>query len=110
MDMEKLSADLSSEQLANKIVQRTKEQVFRDLGGKTVILNLANNRYYELNEVGTRIWQLLEYPVSIKAICDTLLHEYEVTPETCNAEVFLLLNELEDNSLIQSDSEAEDAS
>jgi len=33
--------------------------VFRDLAGEAVILNLASGIYFGLNEVGTRMWNLL---------------------------------------------------
>lgn len=94
--------DISPKKQSDQIVQRTKDQVFRNLGANTVILNLSNNRYYELNDVGTRIWQILECPVSINAICDTLIEEYEVNPDTCIIEVLALLKEMEENNLIES--------
>ena len=42
------------------IVKAAKEQVSCDLAGEAVILNLKSGQYFGLNEVGTRIWNLIQ--------------------------------------------------
>ena len=34
--------------------------VFRDLDGEAVILDLVSGTYFGLNEVGTRVWRLVD--------------------------------------------------
>lgn len=52
--------------------------VFRDLAGEAVILNLARGTYFGLNEVGTRMWNLLAEHGSSEQALAVLLEEYKV--------------------------------
>lgn len=87
-------------------VVAVKEQVCADLAGEAVILNLKSGVYYGLNEVGARIWQLIQEPRTVTTIGDVLLEEYEVEPECCNRELLALLRELAAIGLIEVKHEA----
>ena len=50
--------------------------LFRDLGDESVLLNLDNDRYYGLDDVGTRMWQLLAELGEVDAVVARLLEEY----------------------------------
>jgi hypothetical protein len=52
--------------------------LFRDLDGEAVLLETATGRYYGLNEVGTRMWSLLQLHGEIEAAYRDLLAEYQV--------------------------------
>ena len=41
-----------------------------------IILNMATNHYVALDEIGQRIWSLIENPVQISAVCAQLAAEY----------------------------------
>ena len=47
-----------------------------------------------------RIWELIETPRDIDAICAQLQKEYDVTPEACRYDVKKFLNELEKQGAI----------
>lgn len=81
-------------------VRVAKEQVSSDLGGETAILNLKNGIYYGLNPVGTRIWELIQEPISVSQIRDRILEEYEVSLAQCEADIVTLLEKLLDEKLI----------
>lgn len=49
---------------------------------------------YGLNPVGRRVWELIQQPVQVSAVRDTLLEEYAVEPERCTSELMDLLNDL----------------
>ena len=55
--------------------------VFRELDGEAVILNLATGIYFGLNEVGTRIWNLIHQHGSLQQVFETMREEYEVAQE-----------------------------
>jgi hypothetical protein len=55
----------------------TPNVLFQDLGGESVLLNLANDQYYGLDEVGTRIWQLLAVDGDVAGAVTRLHTEYE---------------------------------
>ena len=85
----------------NTIVVASPDQVASDLAGETVLLGLRTARYYGLADVGARIWELLRDPISVSAICETIAHEYEVTPERCEADVLRFLEEMAEQELIE---------
>lgn len=87
-------------------VVAVKDQVSADLAGEAVILNLKSGMYYGLNEVGGRIWQLLQEPRTVAAIRDTLLEEYEVDRESCDRDLLAVLQELATAELIEVNHEA----
>lgn len=54
------------------------EAMFQEISGEGVILDLASSTYFGLDEVGVRLWQLLQADSSLQAALDTLLSEYDV--------------------------------
>lgn len=78
-----------------------KKQVSTDLGGEVAILQLRSGIYYSLNEVGARIWELVQEPHSVNDILSALLDEYEVAPEECERDLLGILEELQAEKLIQ---------
>lgn len=64
------------------------------------MLNLASESYYGLDEVGTRVWQLLSETTSASAVVDALLDEYEVGTEQLRNDVERIVAELAKAGLI----------
>ena len=87
----------------NSVVTVGRDQVASDLAGETVLLSLKTARYYGLVDVGARIWSLVQEPVRVSAICETISREYDVAPERCEADVLKFLEELSSNGLIEVD-------
>ena len=85
----------------DSIVAAAPEQVSSDLAGEAVILDLKQGVYYGLDEVGARIWALLQQPRSVEAIRDAILAEYDVEPERCERDLLELLGELSAAQLIE---------
>lgn len=61
--------------------------VFRDLQGELVCLNLATGVYFGLDQVGTRIWQLLQEHQSLQLVLEHLIEEYEVPEAQCREDL-----------------------
>ena len=76
-------------------------QLSSGLGSDTIVLDANKGFYWSLNSVGSRIWELVQEPRSFGEIVDTLLEEYEVSRETCEAEVRDLLAKMQENGLVQ---------
>ena len=100
--MEKtLFSNMPSDQLADLVIQRTEDQISKDLEGEGVVLNLENDVYYGLDAVGTRIWDLISEPRRIGEILDIILDEYEVEPGRCECDLRELVQSMLDEGLIQ---------
>jgi len=79
---------------------RNKETITGSLHDHLVMLDIQKGKYFSLNPVGTRIWQLLESPLTIDEICKHLLEEYDVSPEQCKQEVEEHLIEMKNLELV----------
>lgn len=71
-----------------------------DLDGEKVMMNLDKGEYFMMNEVGSRIWEIISEPINVKEIISTLRNEYEVDEETCKDTVIEFLGILDNADLI----------
>lgn len=67
----------------------------------SVLLDLKTRRYYSLNEVGTRIWQLLKEGDSVEGIAAALQEGWEVEGAEAEAHVQAFIEELSREGLIE---------
>lgn len=77
------------------------DALFRELRGGAVALNLQTGQYYSLNEVGTRMWELLQEEGSEDAAVSAIVEEYDVDPEQAAQDLNRLLQELQESGLIR---------
>jgi len=82
-------------------VMAAKHQVSSDLGGEVAILDLGAGMYYGLDEVGARIWELIQEPRTVREVQDIILEEYDVDPASGKGDVLALLRELADKGLVE---------
>lgn len=83
------------------IISTAPEQIASELGGEAVILNLATGMYYGLNEVGARVWELIQQPCTFDSIFHTLLTEYDVDPDLCKQDLTKILVEMKEAHLVE---------
>jgi Coenzyme PQQ synthesis protein D (PqqD) len=83
------------------LVVRTENLRSTTVDGELVILHLANSIYVGLDDIGGRIWTLLENPNSIAALCDKVSEEYAGDPIQIAHDVLEFIRELRSHDLIQ---------
>lgn len=76
------------------------EVLAQEVDGETVLLDLQSESYFGLDEVGTRIWQLLQEQSELQKVYDTMLAEYDVDAEQLGKDLHELLEKLLDEELI----------
>ena len=76
------------------------EVLSQEVNGETVLLDLEGESYFGLNEVGTRIWQLLQSEHSVAGMVDSLSVEYDVSREQLESDVSDLLDKLTEAGLV----------
>lgn len=76
------------------IVRRHGDWLSAKVGDELVMMSAEKGNYVGLSEVGARIWDILETPSDLEAVCARLQQEYDVAPDVCRAEVEIFLNEL----------------
>ena len=84
----------------NQTITLSPEVISQEVSGETVLLDLESENYFGLDEVGTRIWQLIKETSDLQAIYNTLLQEYEVEEERLQADLEALLGEIAGLGLI----------
>lgn len=82
----------------------SQQVLFRELDGESVLLDLRSQKYFGLDEVGTRIWQLLGELQDVEAVQAALLDEFEVAPERLHRDLRSLLDQLAADRLIELES------
>ena len=83
------------------VVKRTTNQVCCDMDGESIILNLKSGIYYSVDEVGARIWALIEQPMTVTAIRDAILREYDVPAEVCERDIRAFIERMDAAGLIE---------
>ncbi len=66
---------------------RNSKTISGRLHDELVMMDLGQGKYFSLNPVATRIWDLLEHPADPDELCQVLTGEYEVDYEQCYREV-----------------------
>mgnify|MGYP000628421697 FL=1 len=87
----------------NNVVSRRNDIDTTDLNGEIVMMDLEKGRYFSLNGVGSRIWEIIEEPIGINKIVDSLLEEYDVSRNECEENVLEFLGKLDDANIISVD-------
>ena len=85
-------------------IEISSEVLTQEVGGETVILDLKSESYFGLDEVGTRIWQLLQEQKDIQTITATMLNEYDVKEEQLEKDIQNLLKQLDKAGIVTLDS------
>ncbi len=85
----------------NRKIVLSDDVISQEVSGETVLLDLASENYFGLDEVGTRIWQLIQENGDLEFIVKTLLDEYDVAEDTLKSDVDKLLTEISDLGLIK---------
>ena len=73
---------------------------------ETVVLGADLENYFGFDSVASRVWQLVERPMTVDAICSVLMDEFEVDRATCEAELLEFVNRLASESLVRVEDEA----
>lgn len=61
------------------IVRRHGDWLSAKVGDELVMMSAEKGNYVGLSEVGARIWDILETPSDLEAVCARLQQEYDVT-------------------------------
>jgi len=79
----------------------SEEALSQEVNGETVILDLKSESYFGLDEVGTRIWQLLQEHGDVQKIIDIMLEEFDVNAEQLELDINELLEKLVASGLVK---------
>lgn len=87
------------------LLSRTPEVQTVVADGKTVLLDLETSRFYGLNDVAARVWQLLANPRTLDQLAEALVAEYETPPLTLRRDIATLLQRMRAMGLVRNASD-----
>ena len=82
------------------VVVRKKDLPSTAVDADLVILNLATNNYIGLDNIGRRIWELLDKPSPVAEIARMMCAQFSGPPELIERDVLALLQEMAEEGLI----------
>ena len=84
----------------DSIIERKEGIVQAEIDGETVMMSIDSGEYYGLDPVASRIWAIVETPLSVQALNEQLLSEYDVSEEQCQSDVLKFLSDMAENKVI----------
>ncbi len=86
-------------ELTDRVI-RNGDLMAAPIDNELVILGLISNNYIALDEIGRRIWELLETERPVVELCRELEREYNGPPEQIISDVLPFLTELRDEGIV----------
>lgn len=84
----------------DKVYKKSDSVVSRKIADEFILVPIRQNvgdlgSIYTLNEVAARIWELIDGKTKVREIKDTVVGEFEVTPEEAEKDILEHLQQLE---------------
>ena len=89
-----------SEMRETNYLARNEAIVARRIGDEFILVPIRQragevDSIYTLNEVGARVWELLDGQTSLGAIRDAIVEEFEVSPEEAEVDLLAFVGQLQ---------------
>ncbi len=81
-------------------VIRAESAVSTEIDGHAVILEIETGAIFHLNQVGSRIWRMLETDARVGDVCEVLQQGFDVPADVCHGEVLEFLDEMRRRGLV----------
>jgi len=75
--------------------------LMQEVGGEAVLLDMASEKYFGLDPVGTRIWALLAGTPTLREIHATLCEEFDAEPDRIGHDLLALARQLHEAGLVK---------
>lgn len=85
----------------DSIVTRSTQVMAQPVDDELVMMHLESSQYLGLNPMGRRIWDMMESPISVQAICQQLVTEFDVEMAVCEREVLAFLSDLHESQVVE---------
>jgi hypothetical protein len=83
------------------IVVRSKGHFRADHDGETIIMNLAAGKFFTFDNIGFEIWEAIQEPVQVDALCLRLAEKHKAPAETVLNDVLRFLEKLNEEQLLE---------
>ena len=83
------------------MLSRTESVTHSEIDGVIVMLDPDAGRYYELDDVGKTVWDLIEIEAPVASVRDALVAEYAVDARTCLTDLLAFVEKMADHGLVR---------
>jgi hypothetical protein len=87
--------------LPTTILAATGDALTAEFGEELVVLHAETGVYSGLEDVGARVWALLQEPTTLAALRDAIASEYDVQADKCERDLAALLTSLRSARLVE---------
>ena len=81
-------------------VQLDPSLLYSKIGDEIVLLTVESGKYFKVDAVGSRIWELIKDPTTIQSLCEILVNEYDISLDQCLEDTVPFLESLIEDDLI----------
>lgn len=81
-------------------VQQSDTIMTGEENGQTVMMDIVNGGYIQLEGTGAFIWEQIATEKSVSDVCDALLASYEIDEATCTATCLEFLTDLAEGGAV----------
>ena len=85
----------------DRIITIAAGQVCCNLDGEAVTLSLKTGQYYGLNDVGARVWTLIQQPKTMSELVRLIRSEFDVDAERCEQDLCSLVQGMSEAGLVE---------
>ncbi len=84
----------------DKVYKKSDSIVARKIAEEFILVPIRQNvgdleSIYTLNEVGARVWELIDGKMKVKEVKDKIIEEFEVTPQEAEKDIKEYIQQLE---------------
>jgi hypothetical protein len=85
----------------DSVVVRTGDLVSAPMGDEIAMMDMETGTYFVLDAIAAAIWEQIEEPVRVSALCSELGSIYDVTASECEADVLPFLQSLHEKRIVR---------
>ncbi len=97
---------MGDQNMTDSIFSKSPNVVFRQIGDESILIPVANevgdlSNIYNLNEIGTKIWGLIDGQRNVTEICELIADEYDVQMNDVVNDMSEFIGNLDDIRFLQ---------
>jgi hypothetical protein len=81
-------------------LKQTEGILKQEVSGSIILFNMEDGRYFAVNDVGLRVWELCDGTKSVAEVLSAVADEYDAPAATISEDVLGLLDELWNERLV----------
>lgn len=85
----------------NSKIVRIDDFISSKMDDETIMLNIDKGEYYGINPIGSRIWELLEKPLTILELSNLLINEFDIDIDNCKKDVSVFIQHLQNKNMVK---------